>query len=62
MKMNNHAIGLDVGATNIRIGIVDSSGNILWRSKAPTPIDDQNEFISVVSRLIDEARDVAVNT
>ncbi len=34
--MNNLAIGIDIGGTNIKAGLVDSSGNVFEFSKIPT--------------------------
>ena len=45
-------IGLDIGGTSIKAGLVDPTGQILESQKAPTIIDDLNGFLSNLSELI----------
>ena len=45
-------IGLDIGGTSIKAGLVDQTGQILESQKAPTIIDDLNGFLSNLSELI----------
>lgn len=45
-------LGLDIGGTTVKAGLVDETGNILESRKAPTVIDDLNGFISKLTELI----------
>ncbi len=45
-------IGLDIGGTSIKAGLVDPTGQILESQKAPTIIDDLNGFLSNLTELI----------
>ena len=45
-------IGLDIGGTSIKAGLVDQTGQILESQKAPTIIDDLNGFLSNLTELI----------
>ncbi len=56
------AIGIDLGATHTRAGLVDQSGRILHRASAPTPHADVVDFlISLVGKVasIEERADTA---
>jgi glucokinase len=47
-----HYLGLDVGGTTTKAGVIDKAGKILeWRS-APTVIDDLDGFLSTLTELI----------
>src|SRR3954468_12388154 len=45
-------IGLDVGGTTIKAGLVDDAGRVLEARKAPTIIDDLDRFLSTLTELI----------
>ncbi len=46
-------LGIDIGGTNIKYGIVDSDGNILSSGKKKTPMP-RNEFLEVMESIIAE--------
>src|SRR3989338_8047128 len=56
--MNRYIIGIDVGGTNIKLGLVNSNGVIVARSRLNTKafIRDKNKliqaFVDEISRLI----------
>jgi glucokinase len=58
--MNNLAIGIDIGGTNIKAALVDSSGRVSEFSKIPTNAKDgfNKTFISI-QRLIERYIDIA---
>ncbi|MBU3144821.1 ROK family protein [Clostridium sp. CF012] len=58
--MNNFAIGIDIGGTNIKAGLVDSSGKVYEFSKIPTNAKEgfNKTFISI-QRLIEKYIDIA---
>ncbi|MFH2037533.1 MAG: ROK family protein [Candidatus Zixiibacteriota bacterium] len=39
MKNTEHYAGIDIGGTNIKFGLVDSEGNILYREQKPTQVE-----------------------
>jgi len=41
--MSQRAFGIDIGGTNIKMGLVDDSGRILAQSAIPTPLDRSPE-------------------
>ncbi len=45
-------IGLDIGGTTIKAGLVNETGQILESRKAPTVTDDLNGFLSNLTELI----------
>jgi glucokinase len=47
-------IGLDIGGTSIKAGLVDETGRVLESQKAPTITDDLNGFLSTLTDLIRE--------
>lgn len=49
-----HYLGLDIGGTTIKAGLVDRTGQILESRKAPTVIDSLNGFVSKLTELICE--------
>lgn len=51
MNRNRAVVGIDMGATNTRLGIVDRRGRILAESRMPTLADDDPE--QVLARLAD---------
>lgn len=58
--MNNLAIGIDIGGTNIKAGLVDSSGRVFEFSKIPTNSKDgfNKTFISI-QKLVEKYIDIA---
>jgi len=49
-----HAIGIDLGATNIKGVLIDDTGNILHQSKAETNEQNQDHWKNAVAVLIQE--------
>jgi glucokinase len=49
-----HYLGLDIGGTFVKAGLVDETGRVLESSKAPTVTDDLNRFLSTLTDLIHE--------
>jgi glucokinase len=47
-----HYLGLDVGGTTIKAGLVDEAGKILESRKAPTVVDDLHRFLLTLTELI----------
>ena len=47
-----HYLGLDVGGTAIKAGVLDETGKILTSRKAPTVTDDLRGFLSTLTELI----------
>jgi glucokinase len=45
-------IGLDIGGTTIKAGLVDETGQVLEARKAPTVVNDLNGFLSNLTELI----------
>ena len=45
--------GVDVGGTNIEVGIVDAHNKVIDRAKAPTPSEGPDAVISTIVELID---------
>src|SRR5688572_27375564 len=45
-------LGIDIGGTTIKAGIVDASGRILQSVRAPTMVNDLSAFLSTLSDLI----------
>src|SRR5438128_335032 len=45
-------LGLDIGGTTIKAGLIDEKCNVLESRKAPTIVDDINGFISKLTELI----------
>jgi glucokinase len=50
-----HAIGLDVGGTSVRAGVVDERGSLLDTARAGTP-SDEDALEDAISAVIDELR------
>lgn len=51
---NNLALGIDIGGTNIKIGIFDSDGTLVKFDQFPTPKSPPVSFVSIVA---EEAKD-----
>src|SRR5437867_2103084 len=49
-----HYLGLDIGGTTIKAGLVDETGRVLESRRAPTLIHDRSTFISKLTGLIGE--------
>jgi glucokinase len=47
-----HYIGLDIGGTTIKAGLVNETGRVLEAHKAPTVVDDLNGFLFTLTELI----------
>lgn len=52
MKSELLNIGIDIGGTNIKLGIVDSTGHILFHRKTPT--DPQRGSEAIIAAIVDE--------
>ena len=49
-------IGLDIGATRVRVCVGDAEGRILWRSvKRVSPPKVEEEYVKVITRLVQRA-------
>lgn len=55
------AIGIDIGGTDIKYGIVEPTGNILEFSSLPTPKTSAEDIIQVITQLI-AGKDIQYNT
>lgn len=49
-----HYIGLDIGGTSIKAGLVDEAGLVVESRKTATVVDDLNAFLSNLSKLVHE--------
>src|SRR5947207_690918 len=47
-----HYLGLDIGGTSIKAGLVDEAGRILESRRAITITDDLNGFLSTLTELV----------
>lgn len=54
---NAPAIGIDVGGTKLAAGLVDASGRILRRTRAPTPATDPERLVGAIANLIQQLRE-----
>jgi predicted NBD/HSP70 family sugar kinase len=54
-----HYLGLDIGGTSIKAGLVDETGRILESRRAPTVGGDLNGFVSNLTELIGRFQKVA---
>lgn len=55
-----HYVGLDIGGTSIKAGLVDETGRVLELRKAITVSDDLNVFVSNLSKLVRDFQRTAV--
>lgn len=55
--MNPRYIGVDLGGTNIKMGIVDREGKIIAEKEEPTLGEEHP--LKVIQRLVQSARDLA---
>src|SRR5215467_4694147 len=51
-----HYVGIDIGGTSIKAGLVDESGKVCELQQAPTPINNLDDFVSVVAELFSRLR------
>ena len=49
-----HYLGLDIGGTSIKAGLIDETGRILESRRAPTVVHDLDAFLSKLTDLIGE--------
>jgi len=49
-----HYLGIDIGGTSIKAGLVDENGRVLETRRAITITDDLNSFISTLAELVRE--------
>ena len=57
-----HYLGLDIGGTTIKAGLVDETGRVLEARKAPTIVDDLDGFLFTLTELIrDFQKSVAID-
>lgn len=54
------AIGVDIGGTTIRAGVVDRDGNLERTLERPTPLDSQEAWIEALVETIEQLRSPAV--
>jgi len=54
--MNRYSVGIDVGGTNVKIGLVSSSGSIIARTRLSTKsfVRNKNRLINAVVEAIDD--------
>ncbi|MBT5157556.1 MAG: ROK family protein [Rhodobiaceae bacterium] len=51
--------GLDLGGTKMEAIVMDGTGQIIWRQRAPTPAEDYAAIVQTIGQLV-EAGDAAV--
>jgi glucokinase len=51
------AIGIDVGGTNLRAGLIDQSGQVLEFEKRPTPTLSRQAFLDELCQMIESLRE-----
>ncbi len=54
--MDRFYVGVDIGGTNIKLGVVDSAGNIIKKSKFS--IEDDTTFSVVIAKIIDNINEI----
>src|SRR5437870_12003601 len=54
-----HYLGIDIGGTSIKAGLVDETGRVLESRKALTVTDDLNVFLSTLTELVREFQKAA---
>src|SRR5262249_48076550 len=52
-------LGIDIGGTSIKAGLVDEAGRVLETRRASTVTDDLNGFLSTLTELIRDLQKVA---
>lgn len=51
-----HAMGIDVGGTNLRVGLIDSNGKLVLSFKEPTPTTSIEAFLTTLESLVEKVR------
>ncbi len=54
--MDRFYVGVDIGGTNIKLGVIDSAGNIIKKSKFS--IEDDTTFSVVIAKIIDNIKEI----
>lgn len=54
--MDKFYVGVDIGGTNIKLGVIDSAGNIIKKSKFS--IEDDTTFSVVIAKIIDNIKEI----
>ena len=54
--MDKFYVGVDIGGTNIKLGVIDSAGNIIKKSKFS--IEDDTTFSVVIAKIIDNINEI----
>jgi glucokinase len=49
-------VGIDIGGTSIKAGLVDESGRVCELHEAPTPVDDLDDLMSTLAELFSRVR------
>src|SRR5215510_9930772 len=49
-----HYLGIDIGGTSIKAGLVDETGRVIESRRAPTITDDLTGFLSTLAELVHE--------
>jgi len=55
--MEKRYIGVDLGGTNIKVGVVDPAGKLLYKTERPTRAEEGTE--AVIRRITSCAREAA---
>ncbi len=58
-SLQSHFIGVDVGGTNLRAGLVDKAGTVLHFEKRPTPTDSLALFFDELISLIENIKKIS---
>lgn len=53
--MSKYIAGIDVGGTNIKLGIVDHKGNIVWEAKGDTPYGNSDLLLDKICNMLEQA-------
>lgn len=53
MKTQTYYLAFDIGGTNLKYGLLNSSGKIIEKYKIPTPKQGLNEFMDVIHNIIE---------
>jgi glucokinase len=57
---SQRVIGVDLGGTKIRAGLLDREGRVLERHEAPTPTESQDELLRGLVELVESVREEGV--
>src|SRR5438105_7546396 len=55
-----HYLGIDIGGTSIKAGLVDETGRVLDSRRAPTITDNLDGFLSTLTELVHDFQKTAV--